>query len=123
MVKQDFLTRSTRQMIRVILKIAFRIDTEDPNEDILQEADMRRKLRRLTTLADEGKIDDAENEVYDLLEDGSQEDLKTAILFYSHLNAKTEEFLEEHDFSREEVKMGLETVASKCGVAGIADIF
>ena len=42
---------------------------------------------------------------------------------YSYLNEKSDEFLEEHDFDRDEVKQGLESVISKYGVNGFTDIF
>ena len=52
-----------------------------------------------------------------------KEDFEIAILFYSYLNDMDEDFLLEHDFSREEVKSGLQAILSKYGFKGITDIF
>ncbi|WP_420341519.1 DUF6483 family protein [Enterocloster clostridioformis] len=36
---------------------------------------------------------------------------------------KPDEFLEENDFGRDEVKEGLQEIASRYGISGIADMF
>lgn len=41
----------------------------------------------------------------------------------SVLNDKTDDFLELHDFSREEIKSGIENAADGLGVSGIAKMF
>jgi hypothetical protein len=46
-----------------------------------------------------------------------------ALLFYSYLNDKSDEFLENNNFSRDEVKDGLETIVSKYGLNSIASMF
>lgn len=38
-----------------------------------------------------------------------------ALLFYSYLNDKTDEFLEANDFSREEIILGIENVTDRFG--------
>ena len=49
--------------------------------------------------------------------------LEIALLFYSYLNDKTDDFLEANDFSREEIKSGLENVADSFGLSSIAKMF
>lgn len=49
--------------------------------------------------------------------------LETALLFYSYLNDKTDEFLEEHNFSRDEIISGLKDVVGRYGLNGMADVF
>ena len=38
-------------------------------------------------------------------------------------NNKSDEYLEEHDFSRDEVKSGLIYISKRYGVDGLADLF
>ncbi len=45
------------------------------------------------------------------------------MLFYSYLNNKSDEYLEEHDFSRDEVKSGLKDITKRYGVDGFVDAF
>ena len=45
-----------------------------------------------------------------------------ALLFYAYLNDKSDEFLETHNYSRDEIKDGLKEVTIRYGVDGFADI-
>ena len=51
------------------------------------------------------------------------EHMQTGLLFYWHLNEKDDAFLETHDFSREEIRDGLEQVVKDSGMADLADAF
>ena len=65
----------------------------------------------LLRMVDEGKINKAEERLFDLLEKASWDDrhkAAVAICFYSHVNDKDDEFLEKADFTREEIMEGLE---------------
>ena len=55
--------------------------------------------------------------------DGDRSRLKTGLLFYYSLNGKTDEFLEEHNFSREEIMTGIQDLADRYGLSGIAEAF
>ena len=77
---------------------------------------------RLVRLADAGKINEAENLLYEQLENGQPEYLKAALGFYDHLNDYTEEFLDKADFSREEIKSGLVSVLRMYGYEGMTGL-
>ena len=53
--------------------------------------------------------------MFDILESGSDMAYQTALMFYDHLNKYTDSFLEEHDFSREEIRQGVLEVAKRMG--------
>lgn len=74
-------------------------------------------------LVDRGCIDQAENELYDLLSQENMADLEIALLFYSYLNDKEDEFLENHNYSREEIKTGLGTALSQYGFESLGEMF
>lgn len=82
-----------------------------------------RMLEELLDLVDAGQIEQAENRLYDLTEQERRVDLEMAVLFYSYLNDKSDEFLEAHHFGREEVRLGLEDFARRFGLGGMAEIF
>ena len=123
MFEQDYIMRLVKEMVRAILKLIFNIDTESPTEELLEEQEEKETLDRLLRLVDSGNIDQAENELYELLAEENRTNLKIALLFYSYLNEKDDTFLEEHNFSREEVEEGLRTVVAQYGLSGIEEMF
>ena len=121
MVKQDYLMRLIHEMVRTIIKLIFNIDekTVDIEQELKETSDL---YIRLVRLADAGKINEAENLLYEQLENGQAEDLKAVLGFYDHLNGYTEEFLDKADFSREEIKSGLVSVLRMYGYEGMTGL-
>lgn len=123
MLEQDYVMRMIKEMVRALLKLLFNIDTESPTAELLENAEEKEVLENLLNMVDAGNINEAENCIYDILSDGNRNRLAIAILFYSYLNDKSDEFLENNDFSREEVKSGIEEVASAVGLKDMAEVF
>lgn len=121
MVKQDYLMRLIHEMVRTIIKLIFNIDekTVDIEQELKETSDL---YIRLVRLADAGKINEAENLLYEQLENGQPEYLKAALGFYDRLNDYTEEFLDKADFSREEIKSGLVSVLRMYGYEGMTGL-
>ena len=123
MFEQDYVMRLIKEMVRAILKLLFHIDTESPTVELLENKEEKKTLENLLDMIDDGKIDEAENRLYDLPSDTDVNSLKIALLFYSYLNDKTDDFLEANNFSREEIKLGLENVVDSFGLSSIAKMF
>ncbi|MBP5670149.1 MAG: hypothetical protein J6X14_07570 [Lachnospiraceae bacterium] len=123
MFERDYIMRMIKEMVRAIIKLLFGIDTQSPTAELLQDTEQKQTLEELYDLVDAGEICEAENRVIELSEDGNGSDLEIAVLFYSYLNEKSDAFLEEHRFSREEVMQGLKDVASRHGLGEMADVF
>lgn len=123
MFEQDYVMRLIKEMVRAILKLLFNIDTESPTVELLENREEKETLKNLLDMIDNGKINEAENRLYDLTSDTDMNSLEIALLFYSYLNDKTDDFLEENDFSRDEIKLGLENVADRFGLSSIAKMF
>jgi len=121
--EQDYIMRLIKEMVRAILKLLFNIDTESPSSELLKDAEEKQTLDSLLDMIDEGRINEAENSLYDSIENLDKSGLEISLLFYSYLNDKSDEFLEEHDFNREEVKQGLEDITSRYGISGFAEMF
>ncbi len=122
MFEQDYIMRMIKEMVRLFLKLLFNINTDSPTAELLENEQKQGILNNLTNMIDEGNINKAENELYSIIENGEKDDLEMVILFYSYLNDKDDDFLSEHDFSREEVKNGLKTVLSKYGFESLSDL-
>ena len=121
--EQDYVMRLIKEMVRAILKLLFSIDTESPTVELLENKEEQETLENLLDMVDAGEINEAENRLYDLTSNTDMNSLKIALLFYSYLNDKTDDFLEVNDFSRDEIKLGLENVADSFGISSIAKMF
>ncbi len=123
MFEQDYVMRLIKEMVRVILKLLFHVDTESPTAELLENKEEKETLENLLDLIDAGKINEAENRLSDLVDGADRGSLEIALLFYSYLNDKSDEFLKENDFSREEIKLGMERVVDVFGLSGITKVF
>ena len=123
MFEQDYVMKLIKEMVRAILKLLFNIDTESPTVELLENKEEQETLENLLDMVDAGEINEAENRLYDLTSNTDVNSLEIALLFYSYLNDKTDDFLEVNNFSRDEIKLGLENVADSFGLSSIAKMF
>lgn len=123
LVEQDYVMRLIKEMVRAILKLLFNIDTDSPSAELLKDSEEEQTLDELLDMVDDGFINEAENRIYEITEEGKKIDLEIALLFYSYLNDKSDKFLEEHNYSRDEIKAGLKDITARYGVDGFAEMF
>lgn len=71
---------------------------------------------QLSALVGLGRICEAENLLYEALEQPDQQVLQAALQFYDDLNSLSDDVLENADFSREEILQGLQHI---CQIYGI----
>lgn len=122
MFQQDYILRIIHETIRMALKLLCGVDVDAPESEPLETREERDALKRLTDLMDRGEIDRAENLLFDGLTANDPSSLKTALLFYEHLNRMDDAFLEAHDFSREEVRTGLRDALSRWGAPELGSL-
>ena len=123
MFEQDYVMRLIKEMVRAILKLLFNLDTDSPSAELLEDAEEQQTLDELIDMVDNGFINEAENKIYEITEEGKKTDLEIALLFYSYLNDKSDEFLETHNYRRDEIKAGLKDVTVRYGAEGFAEMF
>ena len=107
MFEDDYLLRLIKEMVRTVLKLLFHIDfkEEDPVSVVFES-------------------EDAENQLYDFTQNPeNMESLKTALLFYSHLNQLDNDFLEGHNYSREEIVSGVKDVLNRYHLDSMSALF
>lgn len=119
MLKKDYLMRLIHEAVRAIVKLVFKIDTDKEEELVFSEKEKETTYDELLKLINEGKINEAENQLLDELDYKDLECYKMALMFYSYLNEKDVEFLEEHDFSKNEIIEGLRSVSDSYGYGSI----
>ena len=123
MFEKDYVMSLIKEMVRAVLKLLFNIDAESPTVELLENKEEKETLEKLLDMVDAGKINEAENRLYDLISDTDMRSLEIALLFYSYLNDKTDEFLEVNDFCRAEIKLGMENVADLFGLSNVVKLF
>ena len=123
MFEEDYIIRQIREMVRMLLKLLFQLDQEEDSEELLRGTKENEVLRELLEMVDDGRINEAENRVYELCEDGEMANLKVMLLFYDYLNGKSDEYLEECEFSREELKEDMRDLLAGFGLSDMAETF
>ena len=118
--EQDYLIRSVKDLTKVIAKIVLgKSDTnyELPILENYTEEDLLYK--RLFELLAEGKINTAENLLFEELDGRNKRKLEIALAFYTKLNEYDRIYLERNHYTREEINQGLEDVARKYGIGDL----
>ncbi len=120
MLQNDYMIRQIDAIIEYIAetvlgkkKKEYNISIGNPDE--IDDSEVN--IMYLYQIADSGKINIAENLLFDKIENQKTVDsLEMGLSFYIYLNSKTDEFLEKHDFSRQEIIDGLNDLQKEYGL-------
>lgn len=110
--EKDYIMRLIHGIAQVLARLLLGKQMEQEGE--IASALSREAAKKDETLKkriDAGQINEAEELLFDLLENEPWEDKQKAALalsFYDHVNEKEDAFLEKANFSREEIIEGLE---------------
>ncbi len=114
--EQDYIMRMIKEVIRVLVTVALgktykqvELDAENKYEVSGGNGNQWKEM------VDNGEINEAENLLLDEMDYTSREAVEEAIWFYGYVSEKGEAFLEEHNYSEEEVFDGLRMLAEKSG--------
>ena len=116
-VKDDYIMRMIEDMARVLARLI--LGKDDINYVLPEDEKFTAThslYKKLITMAHEGQINEAENILLDELVDKSSGYFEMAASFYLHLNEYDDEFLDSHQFSREEIQEGIEHLGKEFGV-------
>lgn len=122
MVERDYVMRLIHEMIRALLKLVLHIDWREEEKDgtvqTVADSDLNQRYQKLKNLVEEKKINEAENLLYEYLDELDQDENRAsglALLFYDLLTGLSDEYLEESGYTREEVTEGVTAAASRYG--------
>lgn len=121
MVEQDYIMRLLHETVRSMIKLIFGTEEEQP-EKVISDEKVLAGYQQYIVLAEEGKINEAENLLYRERDTENQEYLKAALLFYEYINTFTDARLAECSYSREEIKDGIDDALQDFGYNGFAGI-
>ena len=110
--EKDYIMRLIHGISRILARMLFNRELEEDGEfaAVMEEAE-RESDDYLRQMVDDGKVNEAEEKLFDLITSASWDEKQKAALvlsFYDYLNDKSDEFLAATDFSREEIIRGLE---------------
>lgn len=118
MYEQDYIIRLVRNMVKIIAKAFLGKEGakyEITDKEKLTQTDLLH--RKLLQLLKEGKINEAENMLFEEVDTNDIKYLELALDFYNRLNEMDDEFLENNNFSRKEVEEGLKDLLKEFGIS------
>lgn len=120
MLHEDYLVRQIDVMVKYLAETVFKNKKKTYNitaEKYFEINGAGKNVLYLYDLADQGKINLAENILYDKIdEERSLELFEVGVDFYVYLNSKDDDFLESNDFSRQDIYDGLEDLQKIYGL-------
>ena len=111
--ENDWIMRQINMLVQFVARVVFKKDTvsyEVEDEDHLTDTD--KLYQKIQALLKKGKICEAEDLLFDNYAD-SKEYLTLALDFYQTISKMTDDELEQHNFSRQEIYNGLKEVVSR----------
>ena len=118
--EQDYIMRMIKEMVRVLFSLMLGkkyVQYELPAENDFTTSDDT--YSKVIQMADSGRINEAENLLYKNLDCSDKRYFEMGLAFYEHLNDLTDDFLEAHNYSRQEILDGIENFAGEYGVSGM----
>lgn len=119
MYEQDYIMRMNRDAARMFAKIIFnkdiRFEGNCAGEGQAEDAYSGKLFERIE-MEDVASV---EEELFRAIDAKEKRSLERAVLFYTYLNDKDDDFLEEHHYTREDIKDGFERIAKKVGIYDI----
>ena len=118
--EKDYIMRLIHGVAQVLARLLLGKEMESEGELIFfRDVKTGNRYEELRHMIDAGKVNEAEDLLFDLLETERRDDREMAALviaFYDYLNDKDDAFLAEADFSREEIIRGMEDALKTAGM-------
>lgn len=114
--EKDYIMRMIKEMVRVLFSLMLGkqyTQVELPRENRFLVSG--KNLGDLKEMADQGKINEAENLLLENLDYENKEEVTAAVLFYEYVGQMEEGFLKKNGYSLEEVYDGLMQIARNSG--------
>lgn len=116
MLEQDYIMRQIRQMIAIIMKVLYGIDTVTPESIAIIDLAKRAKSDWLIEEIDSGNIREAIAEFRAATKNQTKDDLFIGFNFFSHLCSLDEDILDANNISYAEVKDEMRAFFAKYGI-------
>lgn len=114
MVQKDYISKTIKDMVQLLSKIVLQKNLPPIERD--QTEFFRNEF---ITMAKEGKVNEAENLLYENLNVKDLTYYERGLEFYSYLNELDEELLSKYDYTSEEILQGIKDLTEEFQVTGI----
>ena len=114
--EKDYIMRMIKEMVRVLFSLMFGkkyVSVELEKENKYEVSG--KKLKSFLDMIDLGQINEAENILLDNIDYTNKEEVMAAALFYQYLSEKDNEFLENNNYTKEEVLSGFKQLLIQSG--------
>lgn len=114
--EKDYIMRMIKEMVRVLFSLVFGkkyVSVELEKENKYEVSG--KKLKGFLDMIDLGQINEAENILLDNIDYTNKEEVMAAALFYQYLSEKDNEFLENNNYTKEEVLSGFKQLLIQSG--------
>ena len=122
-VEQDYIMRMIKEFANVLGRLLFNKKKPMYELDVTNRYHVGDDLyTRLCRMADEGKINEAENLLYEEMVPGDMDYLEMALAFYAYLNCFEDEVLHRYHYTRDEIKDGMEDFLDRYGCSDMKEL-
>ena len=114
--EKDYIMRMIKEMVRVLFSLAFGkkyVSAELEKENKYEVSG--KNLKNFLNMIDLGQINEAENILLDSIDYTNKNEVMAVALFYQYLSEKDNQFLENNNYTKEEVLSGFKQLLMKSG--------
>ena len=114
--EKDYIMRMIKEMVRVLFSLMFGkkyVSVELEKENKYEVSG--KNLKNFLDMIDSGEINEAENILLDSIDYTDRNEVMAAALFYQYLSEKDNEFLENNNYTKEEVMSGFKQLLMQSG--------
>lgn len=114
--EKDYIMRMIKEMVRILFSLIYGkkyVSVELEKENKYEVSG--KNLKSFLDMIDSGQINEAENILLDNIDYTNKEEVMAAALFYQYLSEKDNEFLENNNYTKEEVLSGFKQLLIQSG--------
>ena len=118
--EKDYIMRMIKEMVRVLFSLAFGkkyVSVELEKENKYEVSG--KNLNNFLNMIDLGQINEAENILLDSIDYTNKNEVMAVALFYQYLSEKDNQFLENNNYTKEEVLSGFKQLLMKSGYSDL----
>ena len=118
--EKDYIMRMIKEMVRVLFSLAFGkkyVSVEFEKENKYEVSG--KNLKIFLNMIDLGQINEAENILLDSIDYTNKNEVMAVALFYQYLSEKDNQFLENNNYTKEEVLSGFKQLLMKSGYSDL----
>lgn len=118
--EKDYIMRMIKEMVRVLFSLMFGkkyVSVELEKENKYEVSG--KNLKNFLDMIDLGQINEAENILLDSIDYTNKNEVMTVALFYQYLSEKDSKFLENNNYTKEEVLSGFKQLLMKSGYSDL----